>query len=116
MKHEPYSSRRQILLDTIGDGVAIVPTAPECIRNRDSHHPYRFDSYFWYLTGFPEPEAVAVLVGGKEPRSILFFSAARKTRSAKSGTVSATARPQHAMRSVSMRLTPSTNLSKNCPS
>ena len=72
MKHEPYSSRRQILLDTIGDGVAIVPTAPERIRNRDSHHPYRFDSYFWYLTGFPEPEAVAVLVGGKEPRSILF--------------------------------------------
>ncbi len=72
MKHEPYSSRRQILLDTIGDGIAIVPTAPERIRNRDSHHPYRFDSYFWYLTGFPEPEAVAVLVGGKEPRSILF--------------------------------------------
>ena len=50
MKHEPYSSRRQTLLDTIGDGVAIVPTAPERIRNRDSHHPYRFDSYFWYLT------------------------------------------------------------------
>ncbi len=72
MKHEPYSSRRQTLLDTIGDGVAIIPTAPERIRNRDSHHPYRFDSYFWYLTGFPEPEAVAVLVGGEEPRSILF--------------------------------------------
>ena len=72
MKHEPYSSRRQILLATIGDGVAIIPTAPERIRNRDSHHPYRFDSYFWYLTGFPEPEAVAVLIGGKEPRSILF--------------------------------------------
>ena len=72
MKHEPYSSRRQTLLDTIGDGVAIIPTAPERIRNRDSHHPYRFDSYFWYLTGFPEPEAVAVLVGGKEPRCILF--------------------------------------------
>ena len=72
MKHEPYSSRRQTLIATIGDGVAIIPTAPERIRNRDSHHPYRFDSYFWYLTGFPEPEAVAVLVGGKEPRSILF--------------------------------------------
>lgn len=72
MKHQPYSSRRQTLLDTIGDGVAIIPTAPERIRNRDTHHPYRFDSYFWYLTGFPEPEAVAVLVGGKEPRAILF--------------------------------------------
>ena len=49
-----------------------MPTAPEVIRNRDAHHPYRFDSYFWYLAGFPEPEAVVVLVGGKRPKSILF--------------------------------------------
>ena len=72
MKHQPYSTRRQQVLAQLGDGVAIVPTAPERVRNRDSHHPYRFDSYFWYLSGFPEPEAVVVLVGGKEPRSILF--------------------------------------------
>jgi len=72
MKHEPYSSRRSALLEQIGDGVAIIPTAPERIRNRDSHHPYRFDSYFWYLTGFPEPEAALVLIGGSAPRSILF--------------------------------------------
>jgi Xaa-Pro aminopeptidase len=72
MKHEPYSSRRQALLETIGDGVAIIPTAPERIRNRGSHYPYRFDSSFWYLTGFPEPEAVLVMVGGDSPRSILF--------------------------------------------
>jgi len=52
-----------------------VPTAPEVIRNRDAHHPYRFDSYFWYLTAFPEPEAVVVLVGGSgrtKAKSILF--------------------------------------------
>jgi Xaa-Pro aminopeptidase len=72
MKHEVYSLRRRALLDTIGDGVAIIPTAPERIRNRDSHYPYRFDSYFWYLTGFPEPDAVLVLVGGKTPRTLLF--------------------------------------------
>ncbi|MFZ4534704.1 aminopeptidase P N-terminal domain-containing protein [Propionivibrio sp.] len=72
MKHEPYSSRRSTLFKQIGDGVAVIPTAPERVRNRDSHHPYRFDSYFWYLTGFPEPEAVVVLVGGNTPRSILF--------------------------------------------
>jgi Xaa-Pro aminopeptidase len=72
MKNKPYSLRRQALLETIGDGVAIIPTAPERIRNRDSHYPYRFDSYFWYLTGFPEPEAVLVIVGGNSPRSILF--------------------------------------------
>ena len=72
MKHEPYSTRRNVLLAEIGDGVAIIPTAPERVRNRDSHHSYRFDSYFWYLSGFPEPEAVMVVVGGKEVRTILF--------------------------------------------
>ncbi len=72
MTHAPFLARRKRLLKAIGDGVAIVPTAPEVIRNRDAHHPYRFDSYFWYLTGFPEPEAVVVLVGGKRPKSILF--------------------------------------------
>jgi Xaa-Pro aminopeptidase len=72
MSHAYFLARRRRLLQAIGDGVAIVPTAPEVIRNRDAHHPYRFDSYFWYLTGFPEPEAVAVLIGGKKPKSILF--------------------------------------------
>jgi Xaa-Pro aminopeptidase len=72
MRHQPYSSRRQQVLAELGDGVAVIPTAPERLRNRDAHYPYRFDSYFWYLSGFPEPEATIVLVGGKEPRSILF--------------------------------------------
>ena len=72
MTHAHFLARRKRLLKAIGEGVAIVPTAPEVIRNRDAHHPYRFDSYFWYLTGFPEPEAVVVLVGGKRPKSILF--------------------------------------------
>ena len=53
-------------------GIAIIPTAPERTRNRDSHYPYRFDSYFYYLTGFTEPEAVLVLIAGKTPKSILF--------------------------------------------
>jgi Xaa-Pro aminopeptidase len=72
MNHEPYSSRRRALLETIGDGIAIIPTAPERVRNRDSLYPYRFDSYFWYLTGFSEPEATLVMIGGDSPRSILF--------------------------------------------
>src|SRR6266853_875018 len=41
-------------------------------RSRDSDYLYRFDSYFYYLSGFPEPEAVLVLLAGEEPRSILF--------------------------------------------
>ena len=72
MKHTPYSTRRNALLSQIGNGVAVIPTAPEYARNRDTQHRFRFDSYFWHLSGFPEPEAVIVLVGGDAPKSILF--------------------------------------------
>ena len=71
----PFQARRARLLQTMqeaGGGVAIIPTAPERVRNRDTHHSYRFDSYFYYLTGFREPEAVLVLVAGDAPRSLLF--------------------------------------------
>lgn len=67
-----FAARRARLAAAMGDGVAVVPTAPERVRNRDSLYPYRYDSYFYYLTGFTEPEAVLVLVGGAAPRSILF--------------------------------------------
>ena len=67
-----HATRRQRLAALMGEGVALVATAPERVRNRDSHYPYRFDSYFYYLSGFIEPEAVLVLVAGKSPRSILF--------------------------------------------
>jgi Xaa-Pro aminopeptidase len=56
----------------MGEGVAVIATAPERLRNRDSHYPYRFDSYFYYLTGFIEPDAVLVLVAGKPAKSVLF--------------------------------------------
>jgi Xaa-Pro aminopeptidase len=55
-----------------GGGVAIIPTAPEVMRNRDADYPYRHDSYFYYLSGFTEPEAVIVLVAGMTNRAILF--------------------------------------------
>jgi Xaa-Pro aminopeptidase len=74
----PFQARRTRLLQTMqaaGGGVAIIPTAPERIRNRDTHYGYRFDSYFYYLTGFREPDAVLVLVAGDNPRSILFCRA-----------------------------------------
>ncbi len=44
-----------------GGGVAIVPTAPEVLRNRDADYPYRHDSYFYYLTGFTEPQSLLLL-------------------------------------------------------
>jgi Xaa-Pro aminopeptidase len=64
-----YRRRREQLAQAMQSGVAVIPTAPERVRNRDSHFPYRFDSHFYYLTGFGEPEAVLVLSSGK---SILF--------------------------------------------
>jgi Xaa-Pro aminopeptidase len=67
-----FKARRHQLIKAMGDGIAIVPTSPELIRNRDSHYPYRFDSYFYYLTGFKEPEALLVLVAGEDSKSILF--------------------------------------------
>jgi Xaa-Pro aminopeptidase len=67
-----YRRRREQLAQAMQAGVAIVPTAPERTRNRDAHYPYRFDSYFYYLTGFREPDAVAVIVAGEQSRHILF--------------------------------------------
>jgi Xaa-Pro aminopeptidase len=55
--------------------VAVLATSPEVARNSDSDYPYRHDSYFYYLTGFTEPESAMVLVAahGELPaRSILF--------------------------------------------
>lgn len=70
-----FAARRAALIaymQSRGGGVAIIPTAPEVARNADSDYPYRHDSYFYYLSGFTEPEAVVVLVVGKESQSILF--------------------------------------------
>ena len=67
-----YQRRRARLAAAMQEGVAVIPTAPERTRNRDAHYPYRFDSYFYYLTGFREPAAVLVIVAGAAPRSVLF--------------------------------------------
>jgi Xaa-Pro aminopeptidase len=72
-----YRQRRAALLRSMrdhgGGGLALVPTAAEVARNRDSTFPFRPDSYFYYLSGFPEPEAVVVLLAGPDgDRHILF--------------------------------------------
>ncbi len=57
-----YQERRARLAAQLGaGGIAIIPTAPERARNRDSDFPYRHDSYFYYLTGFTEPQAWLVV-------------------------------------------------------
>jgi len=70
-----FHNRRQRVLTHMreaGGGVAIIPTAREYPRNRDSHFPFRADSYFYYLTGFTEPESVLVLIAGDTDRCLLF--------------------------------------------
>ena len=67
-----YQLRRARLLQQMQRGIAILPTAPEALRNGDAHYSFRFDSHFHYLTGFEEPEAVLVMLAGNKPQSILF--------------------------------------------
>jgi Xaa-Pro aminopeptidase len=62
-----YAQRRARVAAQLGaGGIAIVPTAPERQRNRDSDFLYRHDSYFYYLTGFSEPNATLVITAEGE--------------------------------------------------
>jgi Xaa-Pro aminopeptidase len=66
-----YAKRRATLAAQLGKGgIAIIPTAPEQQRNRDSDFLYRADSYFYYLTGFAEPHGWLVVTG--DGRATLF--------------------------------------------
>ena len=68
-----YQAPRRLALSTYlgADGIAIIPTAPERQRNRDSDFLYRHDSYFYYLTGFAEPNAWLVLTGDGRAHPVL---------------------------------------------
>jgi len=75
---EAHQRRRRELMQLMGeDALAVLAAAPERRRNRDIDHPYRQDSDFWYLTGFPESEAVAVLTPGREQGEYLLFGRQR---------------------------------------
>ena len=70
-----YTQRRATLAAQLGPGgIAIIPTALEQPRNRDSDFLFRHDSYFYYLTGFTEPKAWLVITGDgpKGPTTTLF--------------------------------------------
>lgn len=68
-----FARRRRALMECMGpNSVALLPAAPSMPRNRDVHYPYRQDSDFYYLTGFPEPEALAALIPGAEQEFLLF--------------------------------------------
>jgi Xaa-Pro aminopeptidase len=66
-----YAQRRARMAAQLGpNGIALIPTAPERQRNRDSDFLFRHDSYFYYLTGFTEPNAWLVVTG--DGKSTLF--------------------------------------------
>ncbi len=73
-----FEARRTQLLEAIGDGVAVFPSAPLAVRNRDVEHPYRQDSDLYYLTGLDEPESVLVLTNQHEEHRVVLFVRPRK--------------------------------------
>jgi Xaa-Pro aminopeptidase len=74
LDRKEFARRRRQFTRMIGkDAIAILPAAPVRHRNGDIEYAYRQDSHFYYLTGFPEPDAVAVLVPGRTQAEYLLF-------------------------------------------
>ena len=74
MKQEEFARRRKNLMHMVGEGgIAILPSAPVRTRSRDVEYRFRQDSDFYYLTGFAEPDAVAVVVPGRPNGEFLLF-------------------------------------------
>jgi Xaa-Pro aminopeptidase len=78
-RHTELERRRERFYDAIGDGVALVFAAPEAVFGHDVSYRYRPDPDLHYLTGFPEPEAAAVLDGARR-RFVLFVRPKDRTR------------------------------------
>jgi Xaa-Pro aminopeptidase len=74
LNQKEFARRRKQLMRMMGQGgIAILPAAPVKLRNRDVEHDYRQESDFHYLTGFSEPEAVAVLIPGRKQAEYVMF-------------------------------------------
>ncbi|UZK04801.1 Xaa-Pro aminopeptidase [Venatoribacter cucullus] len=76
MKLDPreYPKRRRQLMQLMSpNSIAIIPSAPVTVRNRDVEHPFRQDSDFYYLSGFAEEHAVLVLIPGREHGEYVLF-------------------------------------------
>jgi Xaa-Pro aminopeptidase len=74
MNHKEFQKRRRQLMRMVGHGgIVILPSAPVRTRSRDVEYNYRQDSDFYYMTGFAEPESVAVLVPGRANGEYLLF-------------------------------------------
>lgn len=75
-----YIQRRNRLIKSLAtEGLVVIPNNTEIIRNGDSHYQYRFDSFFYYLTGFNEPNA-ALVIDITNSKTILFCQDKDKER------------------------------------
>ncbi|MGR9071707.1 MAG: Xaa-Pro aminopeptidase [Gammaproteobacteria bacterium] len=74
MKQIEFKNRRDQLMQHIGEGnIAIIASAPMRTRNRDVNYPFRQDSDFYYLTGFNEPDSLAVFIPGRAQGEYILF-------------------------------------------
>jgi len=72
-KSEYTRRRKNLMAQMEPNSIAIIPSARQCLRSRDTEYPFRQDSDFYYLSGFPEPEAVLVLVPGRRHGQFVLF-------------------------------------------
>jgi len=73
-----FAARRKQLLEAMGDGVALFPSAPVALRNQDVGHPYRQDSDLYYLTGLDEPGSLLVLTNQHDEQQVVLFVRPKK--------------------------------------
>lgn len=72
--NQEFARRRKVLMQAMEpDSIAILPAAMEKTRNKDVEFPFRQDSDFWYLSGFPEPDAVIALIPGRAQGEYVLF-------------------------------------------
>jgi Xaa-Pro aminopeptidase len=74
MKQSEFKKRRKQLMQHIGKGnIALIASASVRTRNRDVNYPFRQDSDFYYLTGFNEPDSLAVFIPGRKQGEYILF-------------------------------------------
>jgi Xaa-Pro aminopeptidase len=79
-KAEIFAERRKRFMQAIDGAVAILPSAPVAIRSGDVEFVYRQDNDFYYLTGFSEPDSVALFTPGEKEEFVLFVRARDRER------------------------------------
>jgi len=74
ISQKEYASRRRDLMAMMqSNSIAVIAAAPEKIRSNDTHFPYKQCTNLSYLSGFPEPESVMLLIPGREQGEVVFF-------------------------------------------